>query len=299
MTENSTARGESNPPIIAAVDGSAVSYQAVAWAAVDAALHGAPLRIVNSSAVPTGFAPGTVLTESDVEWLRRDGRRVLDEASRVARTAVPGEALTIHTEQTMEPIIPRLLAESGSARTIVVGSRGLGALRRGLLGSVSSAVTRHAHCPVAVIHTTANTDPVSAEQPVLVGVDGTENSVPALEFAFREASLRKAGLTALHAWTDLTGPTLPVPGWDMVREQESELLSERLAGFGERYPDVEVRRILVLDRPVRALLEESENAQLLVVGSHGRGGFSGMLLGSTSTAVLHSVDCPTVVVRQP
>lgn len=81
--------------------------------------------------------------------------------------------------------------------------------------------------------------------------------------------------------------------------REDQLLGEQLAKITEHYPDVPVKRILVMDRPVRALLEESENAQLLVVGSHGRGGFTGMLLGSTSTALLNSVECPVLVVRGP
>ncbi|GAP29700.1 hypothetical protein NSK11_contig00062-0008 [Nocardia seriolae] len=285
-------------PIVVAVDGSAVSYQAAAWAAADAALHGVPLRIVNSIYMPVGFGPAAILSDADLEYLTRDGERVVEEALRVARVAVPTETLEISSEVTAEPIIDHLISASRRARALVVGARGLGALRRGLLGSVSSAVAQHAHCPVAVIHASA-ADPVSAEKPVLVGVDGTDNSVPALEFALREASLRKVGVTALHAWTDATGFYLPVLGWDDVRRREDQLLGEQLAKITEHYPDVPVKRILVMDRPVRALLEESENAQLLVVGSHGRGGFTGMLLGSTSTALLNSVECPVLVVRGP
>ncbi|MRH87608.1 universal stress protein [Nocardia sp. SYP-A9097] len=297
MTEHSdSTTRQLNPPIVVAVDGSAISYQAAAWAAVDASLHGSPLRIVTSVAVPSGFGPGAVLTDSDLQWLFTDGERVVAEASRVARAGGAVEGVVITTEVTLEPIVSYLLAQSRDARMMVLGSRGLGALRQGLLGSVSTAVTRHAHCPVAVIQANAAADPVSVVKPVLVGVDGSPNSVPALELAFEEASFRKVGLTALHAWSDVGG--IPLPGWDVVREQEDEEFAQRLAGFGERYPDVPVRRILVMDRPVRALLDESENAQLLVVGSHGRGGFTGMLLGSTSAAVLHSVDCPTIVVRE-
>ncbi|MET9492944.1 universal stress protein [Nocardia sp. NPDC006630] len=298
MTEHTDAQAaQLNPPIVVAVDGSAVAYQAAAWAAVDAGLHGAPLRIVTSVAVTTGFAPGVVLSDDDVRVLRTDGEGVVVEATRVARAAAPGEALDISTEVTFDSIIPYLIDLSPRARVLVVGSRGLGAFRRGLLGSVSTAVTRHAHCPVALVHNTAATDALTAEKPVLVGVDGSDNSMPALALAFEEASRRKVGLTALHAWSDVSALDVPLPGWDMIQEQESEVLAERLAGFGEQFPDVRVRRILMRDRPVRALLDESENAQLLVVGSHGRGGFTGMLLGSTSAALLHSVDCPAIVVR--
>ncbi|WP_433716034.1 universal stress protein [Nocardia sp. CA-084685] len=135
-------------------------------------------------------------------------------------------------------------------------------------------------------------------KPVLVGVDGSENSVPAIELAFEEASRRKVGLTTLHTWSDASGIDLPHSGWEAARESEQTLLAENMAGYRDRYPDVAVIRILKLDRPVRALLEESLNAQLLVVGSHGRGGFASMLLGSTSNALLHTVECPMIVVRK-
>ncbi|MGW4772528.1 universal stress protein [Nocardia sp. NPDC004278] len=284
-------------PILAAVDGSANSYQAAAWAAVEAALHHRRLHILTSVAIPTGFGPGAMLTDDDTEWLRRDGERIVTEATRVARTAAPGEDLAITTEVTFELVPMTLIDRSTHAGMLVVGSRGLGAFQRGLLGSVSTAVTHHAHCPVAVIHGISAIDAVSATQPVLVGVDGSANSVPAVEIAFEEASRRKVDLIALHAWSDTSGTDLPAAGRDATHDIAEALLSESLAGFGERYPDVAVHRITVADRPARALLDRSGNAQLVVVGSHGRGGFSSMLLGSTSNAVLHAVEVPVIVIR--
>ncbi|WP_290048166.1 universal stress protein [Nocardia nova] len=124
--------------------------------------------------------------------------------------------------------------------------------------------------------------------------------MPALEWAFEEAARRKVGVTALHAWSDVPiAMQVPMMGWDdTIRESEHAALAESIAGYSERYPDVPVHRILVPDNPVRALVDESDNSQLVVVGSHGRGGFTGMLLGSTSNAVLHSVECPLVIVRR-
>ncbi|MFC9894915.1 universal stress protein [Nocardia sp. NPDC127579] len=283
-------------PMIAAVDGSASSDQAVVWAAVEAGLRRRPLQLLTSVASAAGFAPGTTLAEADTESLRRDGDEVLAAAVRTARAATPAE-LDLETEVTFERITPALIDRSDRASMIVLGSHGRGALRRGLLGSVSSALVRHARCPVAVIHDSAGIDPESAAQPILVGVDGTKNSVPAIEFAFAEAALRGVGVTALHTWTDVTGLDVPVPGWDAVQDTERALLGEQLAGYRERYPDVAVRSIVAPDRPVRALLDESADAQLIVVGSHGRGGFAGMLLGSTSAALVHSAERPIVVVR--
>ncbi|MFI6225122.1 universal stress protein [Nocardia salmonicida] len=296
MTDNkqgTSGRGS----VLAAVDGSANSYQAAAWAAAEAALHHLPLHLLTSGAIQTGFGPGMSLGEADLEWLRVDAERVVGEAERVARAAVPDEDLAITTEVSFELAAPLLIERSRSARMLVVGSRGLGAFQRGLLGSVSRAAAQHAHCPVAVIHGIAAIDPVSAGQPVLVGVDCSPNSVPAIEVAFDEASRRKVELVAVHAFSDASELDLPAFGWEMGRQSAEADLAEALAGHAEQYPDVPVRRIVVANRPVRTLVDESASAQLLVVGSHGRGGFSSMLLGSTSNALLHSVEIPTIVVR--
>ncbi|MFD5178156.1 universal stress protein [Nocardia sp. NPDC058379] len=284
-------------PVLAAVDGSATSYQAAVWAAAEAALHHLPLHILTSGALQTGFGPGMSLGEADLEWLRADAERVVGEAERVARAAVPDADLAITTEVAFELAAPLLIDRSMSAEILVVGSRGLGALQRGLLGSVGRAAAQHAHCPVAVIHGIAAIDPVSAALPVLVGVDGTANSVPAVELAFDEAARRKVALVALHAFSDSSDLDLPAFGWEVGRQSAEADLAETLAGYAERYPDVPVRRIVVADRPVRSLVDEAASAQLVVVGSHGRGGFSSMLLGSTSSALLHSVETPTIVVR--
>ncbi|WP_280241120.1 universal stress protein [Nocardia abscessus] len=296
-TERSSRLAPPNSSILAAVDGSPSSYQAVAWAAAEAALHHCALHIITSMAVPTGFGPGISMGEADLEWMRRDGERILTEAARVARTATPGDEPAITTEVSFELVIPLLIELSAQVRMLVVGSRGLGAFQRGLLGSVSTATTHHAHCPVAVIHGISAIDAVSARQPVLVGVDGTANSVPAVELAFEEASRRKVDLVALHAWSDTSGLDVPVRGWNGARESAEAVLAENLAGWSERYPDVAVLRIVTADRPARSLLEESANTQLVVVGTHGRGGFASAVLGSTSKALLHSIDVPMIVVR--
>lgn len=83
----------------------------------------------------------------------------------------------------------------------------------------------------------------------------------------------------------------------MVEREQADMLTERLAPLVEKYPNVQVKKIISRDRPVRTLVEQSEGAQLLVTGSHGRGGFRGMLLGSTSRALLQSAPCPMMVVR--
>ncbi|WP_227983912.1 universal stress protein [Nocardia spumae] len=296
MTDASATGIDDRPdlPIVVAADGSEISYQAVAWAAVDAVLHGRRLDIITSATLPTGF--GSEIWAGNAEWVRQDGEHIITEARRVAGL-VTGP-LEIRTELVFDPIIPTLVDRSDRAYRLVVGSRGRGAVKRALLGSVSSAVVQRARCPVTVVPGNSATDVVTAAQPVVVGVDGTDNSVPAIGVAFDEASRRRVPLIAVHTWSDISLPEVAVAGWDALRESERAALSESLAGWREQYPDVDVRPVVWADRPSRALLAESEHAQLVVIGSHGRGGFTGMLLGSTGHALLQSAECPVIVVRR-
>jgi nucleotide-binding universal stress UspA family protein len=185
---------------------------------------------------------------------------------------------------------------------LVVGRTGAGGFTGMLVGGTAATVASHAHSPVAIIRGRQDTTMIPDSGPVVVGIDGSPNSEPAIAVAFEEASLRGVPLVAVHAWNDVTyedtrGTVRVLTQPDALEGGEERLLTERLAGWPEKYPDVEIRRLLVRDRPRHALLEASETAQLVVVGSHGRGGFTGMLLGSTSQALVQHAPCPVLVVR--
>lgn len=191
-----------------------------------------------------------------------------------------------------------LIDVSKEADMIVVGRRGLGALEGLLLGSTSFALVHHSHCPVVVLHDGGDEvgpmPPASA--PIVVGVDGSPASEQAVSIAFEEASFRNVELIAVHTWMN---PADFYVDFDSTAaaDQASEELAQRLAGWGERYPDVVVRRVVGQDNPAHRLIEESRDAQLLVVGSRGRGGFAGMLLGSVSWAVAQAARVPVMVAR--
>ncbi|MGZ8803035.1 MAG: universal stress protein, partial [Mycobacterium sp.] len=225
-------------------------------------------------------------------------REILDDARGVVEAATRGvDGIRVDQKVISGQPVPALADLTKDADMIVVGSRGLGKWERRLLGSVSTGLAQHAHCPVAVIHDEDPLIPHPAQAPVVVGIDGSPASEYATAIAFDEASRRGVDLVAVHTWSD-AGYELPGVGWNEIQPEEDLLLAERLAGWRERYPDVTVRRVVHRDQPSRRLLEEADQAQLLVVGSHGRGGFAGMLLGSVGSQVVQSARVPVIVARR-
>jgi nucleotide-binding universal stress UspA family protein len=288
--------------IVVAVDGSEASATAVAWAANAATKRSAPLKLVTAYTMPQFmYADGMVPPQELYDELEKEALEKIDAAREQVLAFNPDLAVS-HIVVEGTPI-DMLLELSETADIIVMGSRGLGGLSGLVLGSVSSAVVSHASCPVVVVRKDNNVTEENKYGPVVVGVDGSEISRKAMEYAFREADARKATLRAVHSWADqelqtsLVGLSAMQSQIDAVAAQERELLDKELAAFRERYPDVKVEEVISRDRPIQVLKEAAEDAQLLVLGSHGRGGFKGMLLGSTSRALLQYSPCPMMVVR--
>jgi nucleotide-binding universal stress UspA family protein len=284
--------------IIVAVDGSDPSDAAVRWAACESLLRSVPLKLVHIVGTPTVTRSLMPVPVAAGQWQDAHARQIVDGAADlVQRTAkdVGAAADIAGAEIYHSAAIPTLIGLSERAKMIVVGSRGHGALRRGLLGSVSSGLVYGARCPVAVIHDHATP---AADAPVVVGIDGSQSSELATRIAFEEAAERRVELVAVHAWSDVDLREVPDVDWDAVAQRKVKLLEKRLSGWCERYADVKVRRVVVRDQPAVHLAEQAENAQLLVVGSRGRGGFAGLMLGSVSSMLTHYVQIPMIVARQ-
>ncbi|AOW94967.1 universal stress protein [Rhodococcus sp. WMMA185] len=288
-------------PIVVGADGSESSSAAVAWAARAAAALSLPLHIVTVVHMPAFYYSEPYLAESFKTELEDTAKARLGSARLHAKQTVDAP-LDITTERHEGKVSQTLIDLSASAHMVVLGSRGHGELTGLLVGSVTSAVAAHAQCPLVVVRGRTLDGLPPTEGPIVVGVDGSEHSEHALEMAFEQSSARSASLIAVNVWSDVSvqpslGAVPDDPLWSGIQTGEEVVLSERLAGFQERYPDVRVERVVARDRPVRVLSEFAEKAQLIVVGSRGRGGFRGMLLGSTSNALLHTADCPVMIVR--
>jgi len=277
-------------PVVVGVDGSASAYRAVEWAAGEAHRRGVGLRLVRAFSWTTADHP--------TGWVARYRDEMLDVSRRQVARAVRIAADTrpdveAESQVAIGAPIEVLSSEARRAQLLVLGDRGLGEVAGLVLGSVAVSLAARGACPVVVVRG----ERAGADGPVVVGVDGSPVSEAALAFAFDAAAARGVDLVAVHAWspTAIDEELASLVEWDA--SAESAVLAERLAGWGQKYPQVAVRRTVVRDGAVRALVTASAGAQLVVVGSRGRGNAAGLLLGSVSHGVLHGAHCPVAVVR--
>ncbi|MDP4510010.1 universal stress protein [Nonomuraea turcica] len=278
--------------IIVGVDGSVNSRAAVEWAANDACRMRVPLRVVyamDGSWYQIGKYPDVGLPDV----LLREGRRILREAEALVHERQPTVDVTTQQVEGTPTVVLREQAKD--ATEIVVGSRGLGGFAGALLGSVSTHVAGHTHCPVVVVR--GEHRPPQGE--VVIGVDDSPECEPALAYAFEQAQLQGAALRVLHAWQLPVHAYAPAIAYDMdeVRTAQHQVVRNRLEALAKDYPQVKIIEDVHSAHPVEALTDASGRADLLVVGSHGRGAMGSVLLGSVSRGVLHHARCPVAVVR--
>ncbi|HZM78434.1 MAG TPA: universal stress protein [Candidatus Limnocylindrales bacterium] len=294
--------------VVAGVDGSDEALLAVQAATLDAARRGCGLKLVHAFVwpelrIPTGPPAGG----PPQAGLRHEAARFLDDAAKVAAHADP--RIPITTEVITGAPARVMLRQAHEAEVLVLGSRGLGGFTGLLVGSTAVQVAAHSPVPVLVIR--SSVAPSGAEQegaalgaaqavaalgaerdgPVVLGVDGSPESTAAVAEGFAEADRRGAELLAVHTWNRPL-----VYDADDVEGEERRVLSEALSGYQGKSPDVKVTERVFQRRPAPTLVELSRTAQIVVVGSRGRGGFKGLLLGSVSQQLLHHAECPVLVV---
>ncbi|WP_187774264.1 universal stress protein [Lolliginicoccus suaedae] len=268
-------------PIAVVVDGSAECHAAIAWSAREAAMHGTSIQLVHSR--------GSVRN--------RSGKAVFADA-RAALGSTPGIAGVEITEIATGGLLGSgFVPITARAHMLVIAAGSVQGQRTRLGAPYPALLAAKAKCPVVVIPRD-----MTDEGHVVVGVDGAGSSEDAIAVAFEEAAGRGVALKAVHTWNDFQLSTaiaddtdLP---WDAVETGEKVVLSERLAGWRARFPDVPVIEIVTKDSPARQLAHQSRGAALLVIGSHGRGPISGLVFRSTSESLMYASRCPLVVVRK-
>ena len=281
--------------VVVGVDGSPQALRAVRWAVPEARRRQAVLQLVTALA----------WTEDTLDELPGLGQapygRYLREAAEKGLVAAADVAAEVDPDVPVERELVLgfpagvLLERSQTAELLVVGDHGRGRIASAVAGSVAVSVAARSACPVVVVR---GAIPDGA-LPVVVGIDGTPLSEAAIAFAFDAAAARHVPLIAVHTWLDeINDPALAeLVDWQTAAVRAEEVLAERLAGWGEKYPDVPVLRLVARGRAGRALLDQAALAQLAVVGSRGHGEIAGLLLDSVSNALVHGAGCPVAIVR--
>ena len=280
-------------PVVAATDGSEGSLRAVEWAAREAMLHGARLRIMSAASLPKmAMLPLQPERDAVLGFVREYRDRALATAAARAAAAAPG--LLIGTEPLEGPAAQAVTGSGSGALMLVTGIRGIGTFAAMVLGSVARYAAGHASCPVVVVSEEA----AATRRLIGVGVGDLDNCADSLTFAFKEASLRKASLLVIHAWhaaqasISRAGGPFPPAAWHAAAADAARELALLLAGWQEKYPDVPVSHDVVHGHPGRALAGLSARADLVVLGRHP--GLPGP--GSVRHAVLNHVHGPVAIV---
>ncbi len=286
-------------PVVVGLDRSPHAYAALEHAAALAGRRHLPLLLVHA------YEPSQYAVRSTIGWtpdtegvLRNISERLVADAVDTVTAFHPG--LEVLTRLEPGSATDKLLEESERAHAVVLGSRGTGGFVDLLVGSTTLHVAAHATSPVIVVP--APGEDALPRRGVVVGVDGSALSEPAIAYAFEAAAELGEPLTAVLAWHDVTRTgtgRMMALGYDPaeVLEEERLVLAESMAGWQEKFPEVEVHARVVLGHPVSALRQASRDANLLVVGCRGRGSVRSIVLGSVSHGLLHHATVPVAVVH--
>ncbi|KRE55420.1 universal stress protein [Phycicoccus sp. Soil748] len=281
-------------PVVVGVDGRPHTRNALDWAIDEAVRRRCAIKLVHGRSVPVqGPHIEPLMAASD-----EVAKRVLHEAEQRIHSVSPSTPVSTATGIGSPGAL--LVDASTGAGLVVVGARGRGTVSSAFLGSSSVDVAARAHCPVVVVRELPTTS--SPASGVVVGSDGSPLSTTAIGEAFDEAHARQAPPTVVHTWLlDYDDSNFPLVDAEALQDrmvrQASDLTAQAVADWSQKFPDVDVRVRVLNAHPVEALAELSREAELVVVGSRGRGGFRGLLLGSVSQGVLHHAHCPVMVVR--
>ncbi len=293
--------------IVVGVDGSEQSLDALAWAAAEAARRDLEVEAVMSYAIPTFVATAmdAGYAALDDESLRRGAEQVLRDAlADLERRRSEVKDVTFVGPDKVRAYVETgdaagtLLEYSRNAKLIVMGSRGRGGFMGRILGSVSSAVPPHAHCATVVVPK-GSLERTDVDDVVVVGVDGSERARLAMLDAAREAEARDCRLRIVWALPPLTGTQAWVSAaidYEAVMAEMREQIDAGALWLRHHFKGLDVETAVVEGIPGQVLVKESERARLVITGTRGRGGFAGVLLGSTSQAVLHHSKAPVFVV---
>ncbi|WP_144121075.1 universal stress protein [Catellatospora sichuanensis] len=278
-------------PVVAGVDGSAQALAAVRMATREAAWRGVSLRIVHAFIWPLMHVNVGAPPSVPEGGLRHDAERALAQAADTA--AATDATVAVSTDLVTGGASGVLLHAARNASLLVLGDRGLGGFSGLLLGSVAVHVTSHIETPVLVVRGDDN-----RTGPVVLGVDGSPGAAGAVAAAFAEADQRRCELLAVRVWHEPQTGIPPVPeSYASELADERDLIDTACGSCRQRHPDVPVRQEVRAGPVARTLVDLSGQAQLVVVGARGRGGFAGLLLGSVSQQLLHHAACPVLVVR--
>lgn len=284
--------------VLVGFDGSPVASQALDWAATFCVKRSLPLYIMTAVQLPAPAVGDGSWFDPASEILDEAASRELQEGLAQLRESHPD--LQVDGFTVTDSPARVLIEASETAEVVVVGSRGRGEIAGLMLGSVSNAVAAHARGPVVVVPKSV---PADTDGPIVVGVDAGDDGRLALRFAVQRAAEVGAPVTVVHAWGAMRSwaqsDTAHAELAAAVEKASYELLDHVVAEVTNDLPDVAVTKVSKHGSPSGSLVEMSRNARLVVVGSRGRGGFKGLLLGSTSRGVLHGSEAPVAIIKAP